>query len=295
MVRRLSKRLVLAAAAIVGLGASSPASAVLVYGLDVDNNLFSFDSAAPNAILSGTFVTGLGQNEKLLGIDFRPATGGLYAIGSLNNVYQLNTATGAATLVGSGIGTVISGTAFGVDFNPTVDRIRFTSDTDQNLRINPITGALVSADSALNYAAGDPNAGKNPSIVGSAYTNNFPGAPATVLYGIDSVLDVLVTQNPPNAGILNTVGSLGVNATNLTGFDIFNVNTAYAALQTAAGGVSDFYTLDLTTGAASLVGTIGGGLWVRDIAVTIVPEPSAALLLSLGVAGLARFGSRRKA
>jgi hypothetical protein len=35
----------------------------------------------------------------------------------------------------------LDGTFFGVDFNPTVDRLRVISDTGQNLRVNVDTGA----------------------------------------------------------------------------------------------------------------------------------------------------------
>jgi len=42
----------------------------------------------------------------------------------------------------------------------------------------------------------------------------------TVLYDIDSGVDALLIQNPPNGGTLNTVGALGINATDEVGFDI---------------------------------------------------------------------------
>ena len=87
--------------------------------------------------------------------------------------------------------------------------------------LNPVTGALAATDPNLAYAAGDSNAGANPNVVGSAYTNSFSGTLTTTLYNIDSALDILVTQNPPNNGRLNTVGSLGFNTTNQVGFDIF--------------------------------------------------------------------------
>src|SRR5262249_44051896 len=140
------------------------------------------------------------------------ATRQLYALGSTSRLYVVNTFTGNATLVGAGPFTpTLNGTSFGFDFNPTVDRIRIVSDADQNLRLNPATGGAGIVDTALAYAVGDPNAAQNPFIGASAYTNNFAGAAATTLYGIDAALDILVIQNPPNGGVLNTVGALGVN------------------------------------------------------------------------------------
>jgi hypothetical protein len=170
----------------------------------------------------------------------------------------------------------MSGTAFGFDFNPTVDRIRVTSDADINLRVHPDTGALVATDGPLAYAADDPNVGQNPFVTASAYTNNFAGATTTTLYDIDTNLDVLVTQIPPNSGTLNTVGPLGVNATDVNGFDIATFSgTAFAALNTG-GNESVLYTVNLATGAVTPVGQIGpaGTGAVRGLAVAnAFPNP----------------------
>jgi len=46
-------------------------------------------------------ITGLQAGETVLGFDYRPATGGLYAIGSTSRLYLINGTTGAATQVGS--------------------------------------------------------------------------------------------------------------------------------------------------------------------------------------------------
>jgi hypothetical protein len=214
----------------------------------------SFDSATPGTITSNVQVTGLQTGETLLGIDFRPATGALYALGSTSRLYELNTTTGAAKLIGPGAFTpALSGTRFGFDFNPTVDRIRVTSDADQNIRLNPDTGAVAATDTNLQFAAGDPHAGANPNVVGSAYSNNFAGATVTVLYDIDSGVDALVIQNPPNGGTLNTVGALGIDASNDVGFDISGVTgAAYATIS------PNLYSINLQSGLATLIGVIGG-------------------------------------
>lgn len=238
----------------------------LVFGVTTANNLVRFNSSRPNTILSTVAITGLQGGENVLGIDFRPATGRLFALGSSNRIYTVNMATGAATSVGT-LTTPLLGTNFGVDFNPVPDRIRITSDLDQNLRANPNDGTNL-VDGVLAYAVGDVNAGQNPNIVASGYTNSFAGTATTTLYNIDSNLGILTTQNPPNNGTQNTVGSLGVTTTGEAGLDIHPANnTALAALQTPGAMSSALYTVNLTSGAASVIGPIGGGAVIRDIAI----------------------------
>lgn len=283
----------LAATAINLLSATNPAAAASLIGLDTNDSLVFFDSSTPGNIANSLTVTGLQSGETLLGIDFRPATKQLFGLGSSSRLYALDTKTGVATSVGSGFSIGLSGTNFGVDFNPVVDRLRVVSDADQNLRINPNTGAIVDSnlvtpgiqpDGSLAYAAGDVNAGTNPNVVASAYTNNFDGTLSTTLYGIDSNLDVLVTQIPPNAGTLNTVGSLDVDFSNLSGFDILTkdgVNTAFAA------SGSTLYTINLNTGAATSTGTVGDGSTLKGLAAVPVPEPTTVVsLLGLGIFAL---------
>src|SRR5690349_6912764 len=96
-----------------------PVSAELIYGIANQapaTALVSFDSANPGALLTGTFLTGLQQNETILGIDFRPATGQLYGLGSTSRLYTLNPNTGAATAVGAQFTPALSGFSFGFDF-----------------------------------------------------------------------------------------------------------------------------------------------------------------------------------
>ncbi len=130
----------------------------------------------------------------------------------------------------------------------------------------------MSPDTVLAYAAGDPGFGMNPSVVHVAYTNNQAGAVSTTLYGIDSTRDVLVTVGglngtpSPNGGQLFSVGPLGADVSTLGGFDIQPAtNSAYAALN--VGGISRLFAINLSTGFASLVGTIGTGSNVDGLTV----------------------------
>lgn len=201
-------------------------------------------------------ITGMAAGENVLGIDFRPLNGQLYALGSTSLIYTINLGSGLATAVGAPFATLLSGTSFGFDFNPTVDRIRVVSNTGQNLRLNPIVGGIAAVDMPLNPGA--------PAVSGAAYTNNFAGATTTVLFDIDAGTDKLYTQNPPNNGTLVETGALGVDADLSSGFDIGGTSGKGYAVLTVAG-TTRLYTINLTTGAATAVGNMPSG--ARSLAV----------------------------
>lgn len=278
------------AVAILTAAAGHAAAQDLIYGVTDNQTLITWNSNAPGTVLSGMALTGFAANETVQGIDFRPATGELYALGSFSNLYRINTNTGMASLVGAGSFTpALNGSSFGFDFNPVIDRIRVVSEVDQNLVLNPNTGTATSV-TPLFFAAGDANEGVNPNVVGSAYTNSFAGATSTQLYGVDTNLDVLVTQ-ANSAGTLNTVGSLGFDVNDSLTFDISeNANTAYMTIQNFTIARSTFWTIDLATGQATIIGEIGGG--ARITAMAVIPSPAAASLL-LGAGAMGAFRRRR--
>jgi Domain of unknown function (DUF4394) len=169
--------------------------------------------------------------------------------------------------VGAPLPTGLVGIEFGFDFNPTVDRIRVVSDAGQNLRLHPDTGAVAAVDGSLNYAAGDANAGRQPRVVGAAYTNpdNNP-ATGTTLFVIDSSLDIGATQDPPNAGTLNTFMSLGANAGDLLGFDI-SLTQVLVVVSPAPSAASVLF--DVANGARRNLGIIGNGEVIRGLAISL--------------------------
>lgn len=253
-----------------------------IVALTSQNRLLFFDSATPGNPFAAIGFTGIPNGENLVGFDYRPATGGLYALSDMGRLYLINASSGVATQINSNGLVPVGATAYGFAFNAVVDRIRVTVDTDQNYRLDPDTGGVAGTDTPLQYAGMDPHAGANPNVVGSAYTNSFAGALVTVLYDIDSNLDILAIQNPPNNGTLNTVGPLGVDTSNVVGFDISAVTGVfYASL--AVANSRNLYTINQVSGAATLVGTIGGTLGpetVIDIAV-----PSTARILNISTRG----------
>lgn len=292
---RLTLR-VLAVAGVAAVAAPPAARAELVYGINQQQRLLSWDSAAPGTLLGGVAITGLASNETIQGIDFRPNQGLLYGLGSQNNLYTLNPATGAATLV-SALSIPLNGANFGFDFNPTGPvALRIVSNTDKNYRIgNPAAGGVVSVDTDVAYVAGDANFGANPNVTHVAYTNSVPGATSTTLYAIDAGLDVLVRFGNANAGTLNTVGTLGIGAPAdinvIGGFDISATNnTGFAAVQRIDQSSTMFWSIDLATGAGTPVGLVGGGEVITAMALAggNIPAPGAAAGLGLGMFVLGR-------
>jgi hypothetical protein len=246
--RTLGLMALAAGGALAVPGAASAAEAF--YAVTQDNQLVTFQSDNVTNITPTHAITGLPGGESIVGLDVRPANGQLYALGKTSRLYVINPRTGAARQVGATpFIPALAGTGFGFDFNPTVDRIRVTSDAEQNLRLNPDDGTVAGVDTNLAYAPGDPGAGTNPSVTASAYTNNFAGATSTTLYDIDNARHTLVIQNPPNNGTLTTVGALGTTDP-AAALDIGDGNVAYAVF-TGKQNVQSLERIDLSTGKAS--------------------------------------------
>ena len=249
-------------------------SAESVYGVTTSNALVTFDSQSPATVEDSLPVTGLLSGEQVVAIDFRVADNQLYGLGNSGRLFTINTSTGAVIQIGSSV--ALTGISFGFDFNPTVDRIRLVSDADENLRINPDTGAVAGTDSSLAYDISDTATGLNPTITGVAYSANSVGQGSTTLFAIDTNLNTLVRQGSPNAtpvspntGTLFTLGSLGINPTDVAGFDIgeAKLGTALAAFTLSGETASKLYSIDLGGGRATLIGTIGSVV-LNDIAIS---------------------------
>jgi hypothetical protein len=233
-----------------------------VTGLTADNRLVRFRECSPKRIKGAVNVTGLtGADTALVGIDYRVQDGLLYGVGNGGGIYAFDGAPGVATLV-SQLTVALSGTSFGVDFNPAADRLRVVSDNGQNLRHN-LNDDTTTADGALKN--GDVTA---IGIVGAGYTNNDLDAnTATTLFDLDSALDQISIQAPPNAVNLSATGKLGVDTGPIAGFDVYSrlekngaagANWGFGLLDVA--GTRGFYRIDLLTGRALSLGTPGTAL-----------------------------------
>lgn len=214
----------------------------IAFATTSDNKLIRFNPM--NGSSSQVDLLGLESNEMIAGLDFRPAKGMLYAITNKSRLLTINTANGQATQIGATLTPLLSGTAFGFDFNPTVDRIRLVSNSGQNLRLHPDLGTVAATDGNLNPGS--------PSVTGAAYTNNAASATSTLLYVVDSETNMLYTQTPPNDGVLVSVGSLGINIEADNGFDIGGTSNNAFGLFTV-NGAKGVYSINLMTGQATLV------------------------------------------
>jgi Domain of unknown function (DUF4394) len=238
----------------------------VLFATDDAGNLLRFRERTPSLVRSQS-ITGIPSGVSLQGIDFRPATGDLYALGSDRVVYRVNAATAIAVAEGPAFEaapTALAGDRIGFDFNPTVDKIRVTSDADDNLRLDPDPGSLLAADTKLTPA--------DVTVVGSAYTKSsfaaFANRPAaTMLFAYDTSggADRIWLQNPANAGTLQSPVTLGLNLGSDVGFDIAGAdNQGYVAGTRAGRSGARLYSVDVLTGKTRQLGRIGAG----DVVVT---------------------------
>ncbi len=233
----------------------------LIYATDNAGNLLRFREQSPELVRAKA-ITGLPMGVSLKGIDFRPATGDLYALGSDKVVYRVNPDTAIAVAEGpafESMAAALNGDKIGFDFNPTVDKIRVTSDADDNIRLDPDPGSLLATDTKLTPA--------DVTVVGSAYTNSsfvaFANRPAaTMLFAYDTSGggDRLWLQNPANAGTLMNPLRTRIDLGSDVGFDIAGAqNQGYVAGAPSGRSGARLYTVDITSGKTRQLGRIGGG------------------------------------
>jgi hypothetical protein len=248
------------------------------YALTDNNVIYELNVRNTSAPVRTINVSSLVGNDVLMGIDFRPATGQLIAVGKNSTIYSINLSNasqpGLAKQIGTApFGSAITASSVGFDFNPTVDRIRFTTNTAQNLRLHPETGALAVKDTDLNL-----NTVRHEGIGAVAYTNSFSGATTTAMYDIDPVVDKLYLQSDPNGGVLKEVGSLGLDIAEVGGFDIAPWKTTdgkeYAIASVLFEGKWELDFVDLTTGRLQKLGDLPSG---KIIGIAI-PTPVAYAL-----------------
>ncbi len=263
LIRRLALASLLASAAL--LNAACNKMERQAYALTSTGRILGFDTARPTKIRTEVRVSGLGTDESLVQLDYRPANRVFYGLSNQRRLYTLNPQTGVATLVSATAFTneVLSNPV--IDFNPKADLLRVIAG-EQNLRVNASDGSLAGTDTDVFYANGDVNDDRPPRLAALAYDRNSAGAANTTLFALDVTTNSLVrvgsrdgAPDSPNSGRLFTVAAVPVSFTANAGFDIEpDGDTAYAALA-ASGAGAVLYRLDLRDGSADRLDPIDEG------------------------------------
>jgi hypothetical protein len=225
----------------------------MFYGLSPANVIYTYRVGTTTTLVGSAKVGGLRDGELLLAIDVRPATKVLYGVSNMNAIYTINVTSGyaIATLVSDVPFTPgIQGTTLGFDFNPSTDQITLVTNAGQNLKIDPVTGRVVSVDFPVKLP-----------ITGSAYWG-------ATLFGIDANEAKLYRQDP-TTGALTLVGPTGLVLRSEGGFDATASGQALAAFFSGMTGGSSatvpttttreayrVYNINLKTGQATRLGEI---------------------------------------
>lgn len=261
MIHRTPRDFLVAVAMTTAILAAVPASAETVIGLVDGKMLVMIDSATGKA---GKSVSVSGASN-LAGIDVRPADGMLYGVSWDGTVFTIDPASGQATQKSKLKTMLPAGVVATIDFNPVADRLRLIGSDGTSLRANVDDGS-VTTDGSLKFSDGDMHKGEKAHVVAGAYTNAMKGAKETTLYDIDATIGGLLKQAPPNDGILNAVGKLGVTVSGPVAFDILSDGMGNNTAWLLAGGM--LHKVDLTSGKAASVGKVTGVTGtITDIAI----------------------------
>jgi Domain of unknown function (DUF4394) len=257
----------------------------------------------------------------LVALDARPQTGQLYALGvnataETATLYLLDPITAGLTALGTAgqiafvnaageqLGLPPASVGWGIDFNPTVDRVRVVAGDGLNFRINPNNGAPVDGNLGATAATGvNPDgyqtnlAAGSTGVESTAYTNSYGQSltgGVTTQYTLDSNGSTLAIQSPPNTGaqtlpLTVTSGGSPLVFTAVSGFDIPST-VAVSASNTRAtgegwaslsvGGIIRLYRINLTTGAATSAGVTGSA--IDDLVIWQAPAPETLTVTRSG-------------
>ncbi|WP_038053297.1 DUF4394 domain-containing protein [Thioalkalivibrio sp. ALJ1] len=238
---------------VIGASSSSADSgadldATDIFAVTDANDLIRFSSEAPEDFE----VLGSLNGMDVVGLDFRPDDGDLFALTAGGELVILDPESGAIkSTVSAEIADPALDGKIDMDFNPAANALRITGSTDgRNLRVGP--GNL--EPDANETAIEDGKFGYRQGVSGTSYSNNDPDTDDTTHYTIDDEVKTLFTQ-ASNPGLLNEVGELfpGDDTPNkLLGYDIFQnadgVNEHWLALE--RDGKAALYKIDAETGAA---------------------------------------------
>lgn len=264
--------------------ALSPAKGQVIYLLTESGSLAKY-SITLGTLTSPSPLAGVEAGDQLVAMDVRPNNQRLYALGVNTSagtlrLYHISPETLQATPLGSpgqfsqndGSPLTIPTTRWDMDFNPASDRIRVVSESGLNFRMNPNEGSLIDGSGGSPGIQPDPDTNGGPmGLGGAAFTNNAPSASITTLYTVDPVSGSLFIQTPLNSGAQSSQQTITLNGSPLgftnASLDILpgvnapssgapvtsGVGYLVAGPNPASADSSSLYSLNLVTGAATLL------------------------------------------
>ncbi len=202
-------------------------------------------AAMPNSYFAGTFASN----------DFSTEYAVSYPGGNLD---AIDTSTGATQTIGN---TGLGGNVTGIRWDPT------TGNTYAMAVSCGAGSTLYTLDLSTGATTLVGNSGQPDCIIDIAID------PQGNMYGVDLVADTFVAIDK-TTGASQTIGSLGIFVNYAQGMDLDqSTGTLYYAAYTSSGQI---YTIDLTTGVATLVGPIGpAGDELDAMAIAVASGPCA--------------------
>ena len=221
----------------------------IVYALNDNNTVYRMDVRKPGTIIDSIKLETRDPGEKIIGIDSRPTTGEIFAISNFRTVYSVNTTGYRVTrpvfiLHKLGIETDLN-TTIGFDIDPVRDRMRIVTAKGDNVLLR------------LEDGQQEGKGVSTPDVGAVAYSNNYPGATSTTLFGLDSHADKLVRYENPEAGSITTVGHFGIDVEEVGGFDISTTTRfgdQFGIASVRYGGKWELDYVNLKTGRLQRIG-----------------------------------------
>lgn len=245
-----------------------------VLAVTADNAcLVRFSLSDPSSVVA---VGSLDVAGSVVGLDFRPASGELYALTDMGQLVLVDPMTAETTLVTASIGE-LAGARYDIDFNPAANALRLISDDRQNFRM----GSPALVENAQQQALVDGTFGYLQGVVATAYTNVNPGQEGTQMFVISADSRTFFQQNP-NVGLLTRIGGLFPNAesVDVKGYNVFTteggMNEHYAVFE--VDGSVGLYSINPETAATTLIKPLpapeAGGNYMDLVVSDVTDEPA---------------------
>ncbi|MDX5328072.1 MAG: DUF4394 domain-containing protein [Marinobacter sp.] len=245
-----------------------------VLAVTADNAcLVRFSLSDPSTVVA---VGSLDVAGSVVGLDFRPASGELYALTDMGQLVLVDPMTAETTLVTASIGE-LAGARYDIDFNPAANALRLISDARQNFRM----GSPALVENAQQQALVDGTFGYLQGVVATAYTNVNPGQEGTQMFVISADSRTFFQQNP-NVGLLTRIGALFPNAesVDVKGYNVFTteggMNEHYAVFE--VDGNVGLYGINPETAATTLIKPLpapeAGGNYMDLVVNDVTDEPA---------------------